>query len=222
MRHRGAVAKIPPGGLELLPPTISPTRRPGAAVPVTIKVGDLSSIKNLEDKLDVKTYTRAVRAGLTYGTRGAKKEFAKGVTSRYKLKSSRVKEDISPPRVIDKGREVHFYFSRKPPTATAYGFRDRGKGSRGQFIKGQTRQIARGFQMFREKGTTGLNWRRVDRIGRTPIDVVHGPSVGSIVLGRSDFSKKIQADANEAIQKAWVKGIERSLRGAFRKGAKLY
>lgn len=221
----GGKNKTPPGALRLphhpLLPTLKKAREViPMGVSVDIKFDYRDAIRTLENAVDVRTYEKATMAGMKYGAKAGKTRMAKEITARYSLKSARVKQAISDPILIDGGREAVLKVSRKSPTATTYGFKDNGRRVSGSFIKGRRVTISRGFAMVGGQGA-GLIYRRL-RSTQYPIDVVHGPSVGSIAIGKGAFSEQIQRETHKRVAEQWVVGVERSLRGSFKRGAKLF
>ena len=163
---------------------------------------------------DPALHRRAIKAGLKNAARGVRTLAGKEIGARYNLKSARIKDDIKGPRFRAGDTEVEFGFSLKPPTLSpSYGYRDTGKGLRGKvFRSGSTQRVARGFQMVGEKGSaTALGWRRVNARGRLPIEVLHGPSVGSIALGKGRFSDDLQQAMGDRAMEQFTKGVENAL-----------
>jgi hypothetical protein len=168
----------------------------------------------LKQWTDPKLYERAAKAGLRNASRGVKTLAGKEISARYNLKSSRVKDDIRGPRFIAGDFAVEFSFARKAPTLSGgYGFADRGKGLTGRVFRGGARsRVARGFQIASERGSAfALGWRRVNRKGRLPIEVVHGPSVGSIALGEGRFADDLQQAMGDRAMEQYVKGAQNYL-----------
>ncbi len=166
---------------------------------------------------DPKLHRRAMRKGLENAGRGVKTLAAKQIGAKYNLTAARIKQDIEGPRFRDRGETVEFGFSLKAPTLSgAYGFRDSGKGLIGRVLRGGGRaRVRRGFMIASERASAfALGWRRVARRGRLPIEVVHGPSVGGIALGRGRYSDDLQQAMGERAMEQFEKGVRNELERA--------
>jgi hypothetical protein len=162
---------------------------------------------------DPKLYNKAVRSGLKYAARAAQTAIAKEVGANFSLKAARIKQDISAPFIDLNEGSITFRIQRKPPTALAYGARQTKSGLSVAFKRGQRQTvgnafIAKGLPFIRPEGSRNIN-------------VLHGPSIGSIVAGpRAQFSQQIVRTTTQRSFEQWAKGVEREFAAQARRKQK--
>jgi hypothetical protein len=172
-------------------------------MPVRIAIEGVDRLNAFLAFTDPKLYDKVARAGLKYAGRAAQTAIAKEVGSRFTLKAARIKEDIKGPFINTNEGTLEFRLSRKPPTALAYGARQTKAGLSVAYKRGSRQTIGRAFiakqlPFIRSEGSRRLN-------------VLHGPSIGSIVAGPgAQFSQQIVQATTERSFEQWSKGVERA------------
>jgi hypothetical protein len=202
-----------------------------ARIDFSIDTSDLDRIKSL---VSPREFSKIQRQALGYAARSVTPAVGKGISSRYGIKSSRVKADVRGPFIKTNGidHEADLYFSRRPPTGMQYSpnavagglslgiFRGGRTTVKGGFIqttrKGQqlTFKPARGSY----GGDTGGFMQAGERRNkpRRAIEVVHGPSTGAIFLGRSKFGDQIKNEVNARAGEQFEKGVVRAYEAMMR------
>jgi hypothetical protein len=195
---------------------------------------DTSDLDRIKDLVSPREFSKIQRQALGYAARSVTPAVGKGISSRYGIKSGRVKADVRGPFIKSNGidHEADLYFSRRPPTGMQYAPREVAGGlSLGIFRGGRT-QIRGGFIQTTRKGQqltfkpaggsyggdTGGFMRAGERRNkpRRAIEVVHGPSTGSIFLGRSKFGDQIQNEVNARAGEQFEKGVVRAYEAMMR------
>lgn len=179
-------------------------------MPLRVTITGHEQINALKALADPETYRKAIRAGLKYGGDSGKVAAAKEIGARYNLKAAEIKADIAGPYINVADATVEYRFSRKPRTLKAYSFKVGSFGATGSLQRGIRLVYPRAFEH------KGLIFQRVGG-PRLPIDVPHGPSVGSIALGKGDHSDAIQDATIKRVQEQWLTGVERALSAAARR-----
>ena len=171
---------------------------------VRVKVEGIEKLNAFLAFTDPKLFDKAVRSGLKYAGRAAQTAIAKEVGSNFSLKAARIKQDIKGPFLNTSEGTIEFRMSRKPPTALAYGARQTKAGLSVAYKRGTRQTVPRAFiakerPFIRSENSNKLN-------------VLHGPSIGSIVTGPgAQFSKQIVQNTTERSFEQWSKGVERAL-----------
>jgi hypothetical protein len=205
----------------------------GGSVDLSIDTSDLDRIRNL---VSPREFSKIQRSALRYAASSVRPAVGKGISSRYGIKSGRVKEDSRVgPIVSTNGLDFHvdIAFSRRPPTGMQYAPREVGGGLSLQIFRSGRTRVKGGFLQTTRRGQqltfkpaggsyggdTGGFMRAGERRNkpRRSLEVVHGPSTGSIFLGRSKFGDQIKnevdARAGEQYEKGAVRAYEAMMRG---------
>jgi hypothetical protein len=200
---------------------------------VSVSLAGIDQLKRLQAFLDPKLYNKALRGGITYGSKAAPPAVAKGITASYNLSAARVKKDISRTQFVDGGQTALIRFSRRPPTLTQFkpkaGTRypqpglGRGMGwgkptKAGKPIsaiinRGNGRKSFDGAFFAQGLNANSLVLRKGSN-GR--LYGVYGPSVGSMFLGDSAIGPQLRDDVQKRIQEQFIKGFQRVLDSAKR------
>ncbi len=197
----------------------------GGSVDLTIDTSDLERIKGL---VSPREFTKIQRSALRYAASSVRPAVGKSISSRYGIKSGRVKEDSRVgPIVTNNGLDFHvdISFSRRPPTGMQYAPRPVAGGLSLQIFRGGRTRVKGGFLQTTRRGQQ-LPFKPVSGsyrgdAGRSKprraIEVIHGPSTGAIFLGRSKFGDQIKnevdARAGEQYEKGAVRAYEAMVRG---------
>lgn len=193
---------------------------------IKLSIEGLSTLQRLQAVLSPAAFEKAKIAGVRYAAKATIPAVAKAVSSRYNIKSARVKQDTKGP--FFRADEASLVFSRKPPTLLQYGFKP---GRRGGLQKGlgqgrgwsaplssgkpASAQILRAGTRVSYPNTflaKGLPFTRTSR----KLRVEHGPSTGSLFLGQSQFGDAIRDEVLTRMNEQLMKGIERALDSAAR------
>ncbi|NBS68387.1 hypothetical protein EBT31_05665 [bacterium] len=193
---------------------------------INLKIEGLSGLQKMQAFLDSKTFEKAKAAGVRYAAKATPPAVAKSVTSRYNIKSARIKQDTKGPFI--RNDEATLVFSRKPPTLLQYGFTP---GRRGSVQKGlgqglgwasparpgkpaSARLLKAGTRISYPNTflAKGLPFTRTSR----KLRVEHGPSTGSLFLGKSQFGNDIRAEVQIRMNEQFIKGMQRALDSAAR------
>ena len=160
------------------------------------------------DKVD-----KAIKSGVSFAARGAKKNIAKGLkTGGLNLKSTRIKEGLEEPKIRNMGFSALVWASQDPVTATSFGAKQNGRGLGVTFYKGERKQIKGGFYA---KGmplarVPGRRWP-----AKYSTRFIHGPSISQAYLA-GQKAGEIKGITEKELEEALVKGILRRLDGFAR------
>ena len=200
---------------------------------VSVSLTGIDQLKQLQAFLDPKLYDKALRGGITYGSKAVPTAVSKGITSTYNLSAARVKKDISRTQFVDGGQTALIKFSRRAPTLTQFkpkaGTRNpqpglgQGKGwgkptKPGKPVtavinRSKGRQAFKGAFFAQGLSSNNLVLRQGSN-GR--FYGVYGPSVGSMFLGASAIGPQLRSDVEKRIQEQFIKGFQRVLDSAKR------
>lgn len=189
-----------------------------------VQITGAQDLLKMQHFLDSKLLEKATRGGIKYATSAAKVAIAKEVTARYSLKSARVKQDVGAPRFSGDGTSATITVSRKPITALSYGARAVSDGVSLAIFRGP-RSIDRtafmqttGGRLMPFRATSKRRYRGdSDRNKpRRGLDLVVGPSIGSIFAGDSRFGPELRAKVQIRINEQFIKGMQRVLDSAAR------
>jgi hypothetical protein len=187
-----------------------------AGTSVNFSLTGLDSVRRMQTFLDPQLLEKAARGGMSYAGKAAVTAAAKEIRSRYNIPSARVKQDISGPRISSDGQIATLTFSRKPPSALAYGGKDTGKGLRMKILRsGSLQPVTRGF-IAKTGKIAGKPFRRVSSQSGSPIAFVSGPSVGSLFLRQGANAPAMQQAVQERINEQFLKGFDRVISAAAR------
>jgi hypothetical protein len=189
----------------------------GTSIRVDIQLTGISSLGPLLELTDPKLFAKALKGGISYAAKAGATQAGKSVSSRYNIKSSRVKADIRGPYI--RGDEASIYFSRRPPSAIQYGGRDNGKGLSISVFKGQRVNVARGFIMQpgpKAGPKAGKPWQRISPARNAKLRFVYGPSLGAIAFGTGRHATAIKAELATRMNEQFIKGVQRVLDSASR------
>jgi hypothetical protein len=189
-----------------------------------VTIEGAKDLLKLQHFLDPKLLEKATRGGIKYATSAAKVAIAKEVTARYSLKSARVKQDVGPPRFSGDGTSATIAVSRTPITGLSYGARAVSSGVSLAIFRGQ-RSIdptafmqTTGGRLMPFRATSKRRYRGdSDRSKpRRGLDLVVGPSIGSIFAGDSRFGPELREKVQTRINEQFIKGMQRVLDSAAR------
>lgn len=158
------------------------------------------------------TFEKVVKGAMRYAGNGLRREAIKNIGQRYALTASRIGQDVGPVR-YDRD-EVSIVFGRKGPTLLSYGAKPiRGGGlSFKVFREGgvQRRPPGTYFWITTKTGQT-LPFKRIGP-ARKNIQVLFGPSVGSIFARGSKYGDEIRTATLDYFQQQTMTGIDRKIR----------
>jgi hypothetical protein len=162
------------------------------------------------------TFERALKGGTQYAAKATPPAVAKAVGARYTWRAEDIKGsaskgtkgDIKGPTFSDGGTTATLRLSRRARTAAVFGGRP-ARGYSFAIYRGQRETFRRGF-LAPGKQDTLLPFYREDK-ARYPIDVIHGPSLGSVFLGNSRYGTVMQKEVETRMAEQFIKGIEREL-----------
>lgn len=187
-------------------------------------VEDLLKLKAFTDP---KLYEKALQGGLKYASGSVPTAAAKSIRQEYTIPSARVKQDIKGPFI--RGDEATLIFSRKPPTLVQFGFNPgkrggpqpglgQGKGWGKPKPKGKpaSAKILRAGARLSYPNTFLAKGLPFTRLKTGKLKVEHGPSTGSIFLGRSQFGDQFRAEVQARMNEQFIKGVQRVLDSAAR------
>lgn len=177
----------------------------------------LTGLEPLQNVTDPKLLAKALKGGISYAAKAGVTQAGKSVSSRYNIKSSRVKADIRGPYIS--GNQASLFFSRRPPSAIQYGGKDNGKGLSISVFKGQRVNVARGFIMKPgpKAGTkAGKPWQRITPARNSKLRFVYGPSLGSVALGSGRHAATIKNEITTRMNQQFITGMQRVLDSAAR------
>ena len=201
---------------------------------ISLSLTGIDQLQRLQAFLDPKLYDKALRGGITYGSKAVAPSVAKGITASFNLSSARVKKDISRTSFVDGGSTALIKFSRRPPTLTQFkptpGTRypqpglgrgmgwdvpsKPGKPLRATITRGGGKKPFVGAFQAQGLNANSLVLRK-DSNGR--FYGVYGPSIGSIFLGQSQIGPQLRADAGNRISEQFIKGFQRVMEAAARR-----
>ena len=156
---------------------------------------------------------KAIKSGVSFAARGAKKNIAKGLKAGgLNLKSTRIKEGLEEPKIRNMGFSALVWASQDPVTATSFGAKQNGRGLGVTFYKGERKQIKGGFYA---KGmplarVPGKRWP-----AKYSTRFIHGPSISQAYLAGM-ANAEVKAYTEKEIEEAMVKGIMRRLQSFTR------
>jgi hypothetical protein len=200
---------------------------------ISLSLAGIDQLQRLKAFLDPKLYDKALRGGITYGSKAATPAVAKGITATYSLSAARVKKDISRTQFVDGGQTALIKFSRRPPTLTQFkpkaGTRysqpglgqglgwgkpvKAGKPITAVINRSKGRQAFDGAFFAQGLNANSLVLRKGSN-GR--LYGVYGPSVGSMFLGNSAIGPQLRSTVEQRIQEQFIKGFQRVLDSASR------
>ena len=200
---------------------------------ISLSLAGIDQLQRLKAFLDPKLYDKALRGGITYGSKAAPPAVAKGITATYSLSAARVKKDISRTQFVDGGQTALIKFSRRPPTLTQFkpkaGTRypqpglgqglgwgkpvKAGKPITAVINRSKGRQAFDGAFFAQGLNSNSLVLRKGSN-GR--FYGVYGPSVGSMFLGNSAIGPQLRSTVEQRIQEQFIKGFQRVLDSASR------
>lgn len=194
---------------------------------INLNLSGLSDLQRMQAFLAPDTFLKARSAGLRYAAKATPPAVAKAITARYNITSARVKQDTKGPFIANDTATL--VFSRKPPTLLQYGFKPgkrggpqpglgqgmgwgkpqpKGKPATAKILKAGARIeypntfLAKGLPFTRTKG------------GKLKVE--HGPSIGSLFLGSSQFGTVIRSEVDARINQQFITGMQRALDSASR------
>ena len=189
------------------------------SIRVDLQLAGTRALDPMLELTDPKLFAKALKGGVNYAAKAAATQAGKSVSSRYNIKSARIKADIRKPFI--RGDQATIFFSRRPPSAIQYGGKDNGKGLSISVFKGQRVFIPRGFIMkpgpkASSKKMDGKPWQRISADPRSKLRFVYGPSIGSIALRSGRHAATIKAEIATRMNEQFIKGVQRVLDSAAR------
>jgi hypothetical protein len=193
---------------------------------LSIDLTGLEQLQQMRQALEPKALDKAMRSALAYAAKAVPPAAGKAIASRYSIGSRRAQEDISRPYLTGLAEARISFSRRKPPTAMQYRVKATKTGVRYRLYKGADVEVPGGFfQTVRGRrmavvSKPGSVYRQDLQTGRLKprrgIDVIHGPSIGSIVLGKGRYSEPIQQEIGDRLLFQFGKGLERAMKARSR------
>jgi len=200
---------------------------------VSFQVTGLDQLQRMQAFLAPETFLKAQRGGISYALKAVSPAVAKGIGAAYNLKAARIKQDILSAKIDPGGLSATVRFSRRPPTLAAFNpkpgkrghqpglgrgmgwgkAKPQGKPLTALVVKGQGRRAYPGA--FLATGASG-NQLVMRRGPAGQLLAMHGPSIGSIFLGRSSIGPQLRMDVEARINEQFIKGFQRVLDSASR------
>jgi hypothetical protein len=200
---------------------------------VSFQVTGLDQLQRMQAFLAPETFLKAQRGGISYALKAVSPAVAKGIGAAYSLKAARIKQDILSAKIDPGGLSATVRFSRRPPTLAAFNpkpgkrghqpglgrgmgwgkARPQGKPLTALVVKAQGRRAYPGA--FLATGASG-NQLVLRRGPAGQLLAMHGPSIGSIFLGRSSIGPQLRMDVEARINEQFIKGFQRVLDSAAR------
>ena len=194
---------------------------------IKLDLSGLSQLQQMQSVLAPDTFLKARTAGLRYAAKATPPAVAKAITARYNISSARVKQDTKGPFIANDTATL--VFSRKPPTLLQYGFNP---GKRGGTQPGLGQGLGWGKPQPKGKPASAKILKSGARIAypntflvkglpftRTAggkLKVEHGPSIGSLFLGGSQYGTIIRSEVQDRINTQFITGMQRALDSAMR------
>lgn len=198
-----------------------------ASTLINLSLSGLSQLQHMQAFLAPAAFAKAQDAGIRYAAKATPPAVAKAITARYTISSARVKQETKGP-FISNG-EATLIFSRKPPTLLQYAFKPGTRGGPqpglGQGLgwgkpqpkgKPATAKILKTGSRITYPNTFLMKGLPFTRIAGGKLKVEHGPSIGSIFLGHSQYSPTIKAEVEARINQQFITGMQRALDSASR------
>jgi hypothetical protein len=200
---------------------------------VSFQVTGLDQLQRMQEFLAPETFLKAQRGGISYALKAVSPAVAKGISAAYNLKAARIKQDILSAKIDPGGLSATVRFSRRPPTLAAFNpkpgkrghqpglgrgmgwgrAKPQGKPLTALVVKAQGRRAYPGA--FLATGASG-NQLVLRRGPAGQLLAMHGPSIGSIFLGRSSIGPQLRMDVESRINEQFIKGFQRVLDSASR------
>ena len=182
-----------------------------AAFSLQINLDGQEKLSAMTALLSPATFERALKGGTQYAAKATPPAVSKAVGGRYTWKAGDIKGDIKGPSFSDGGRTATLRLSRRARTAAVFGGRwDKRKGYSFAIFRGQRETFSHGFLAPGKQGTL-LPFYREGK-ARYPINVIHGPSLGSVFLGNSKYGDVMKQEVETRMAEQFIKGIERELK----------
>lgn len=194
---------------------------------IKLNLSGLSQLQQMKAFLAPATFAKAQAAGIRYAAKATPPAVAKAITTRYNLTSARVKQDTKGPFI--RSDEATLIFSRKPPTLLQYGFKPGKRGGPqpglGQGLgwgkpqpkgKPASAKILKAGARIEYPNTFLAKGLPFTRTAGGKLKVEHGPSIGSLFLGRSQFGAVIRTEVQTRINQQFITGMQRALDSASR------
>jgi len=200
---------------------------------VSFQVTGLDQLQRMQAFLAPETFLKAQRGGISYALKAVSPAVAKGIGAAYNIKAARIKQDILSAKIDPGGLSATVRFSRRPPTLAAFNpkpgkrghqsglgrgmgwgkAKPQGKPLTALVVKAQGRRAYPGA--FLATGASG-NQLVMRRGPAGQLLAMHGPSIGSIFLGRSSIGPQLRMDVEARINEQFSKGFQRVLDSAAR------
>jgi hypothetical protein len=188
-----------------------------AAFSLQINLDGQEKLSAMTALLSPATFERALKGGTQYAAKATPPAVAKAVGARYTWRAEDIKGsaskgtkgDIKGPTFSDGGTTATLRLSRRARTAAVFGGRQTARGYSFAIFRGQRETFRRAFLAPGKQGTM-LPFYRTGK-GRYPIEVIHGPSLGSVFLGDSKYGDVMKKEVETRMAEQFIKGIEREL-----------
>jgi hypothetical protein len=181
-----------------------------AAFSLQINLDGQEKLSAMTALLSPATFERALKGGTQYAAKATPPAVSKAVGGRYTWKAGDIKGDIKGPTFSDGGTTATLRLSRRARTAAVFGGRQTARGYSFAIYRGQRETFRRGFLAPGKQGTL-LPFYREGK-ARYPINVIHGPSLGSVFLGNSRYGTVMKKEVETRMAEQFIKGIERELK----------
>ena len=186
----------------------------------------LTGLKTLQPLLhftNPKLLAKALKGGVKYAAKAGKTQAGKSISSRYTIKSNRIKQEITGPFV--KSNTASIIFSRRPPTLNQFslilGYRGgpqpglgKGKGWGKPSPKGKplSTKVFKDGKRQKQLGAfivRGIPMRYIRSTGK--YQVLYGPSIAADMFGDGRYGKIIRKEVTARIDEQYVTGVKRVL-----------
>ena len=185
-----------------------------AGLKLQINLDGVEKLSAMKAFLEPAAFDRALKGGTRYATKATPPAISKAVGARYTMKAGEIKKDIKGPNFSEGGKSATLILSRRPRTAAAFNGKQTSQGYRFAVYRGQNVTVKNGFLAKGKQGIM-LPFYREGK-GRYPINVIHGPSLGSVFVGNSKYGDVMKKEVGDRMQKQLVVGIERELKRSAR------
>jgi hypothetical protein len=198
-------------------------RYPWGMASLNLQLIGLETLKPLLHFTNPKLLAKALKGGVKYAAAAGKTQAGKSISTRYTIKSRRIKQDIDGPFV--RGDTATIVFSRRPPTLNNYslilGHRGgpqpglgRGKGwgkpsPKGKPLSGKIYKDGKRQKQLGAFMVNGLPMRYIRATGK--YQVLYGPSIAADMFGDGRYGEVIRKEVFDRIQQQYNTGLKRVL-----------
>ena len=194
---------------------------------VSFSLEGIDQLRRMQQALAPEALDKAVKQAMAYASKSVKPAAGKAIAERYSIGSKRAQEDIGNPYMSGLAEARISFGRRRPPTAMQFKPRQlKPSGISYKLYKGNSVEVAGGFfqsirgrrmAVYAKPGSTYKADLSSGRLKpRRGLDVIHGPSVGSIVLRKGKHADEIQAAMRARLLEQFGKGLDRAMRARSR------